>query len=97
VALGGLSGGLELGAQVTDFVIILNSDAAVKSFMKGTNVTLGGSLSAAAGPYGRAAEVGSIDLMGLVCLNYGIVAEAVGVVGFVFFFPVFFFLILLFV
>lgn len=56
IGLGGVGGGLEIGAEVTDFVIILNTKLAVKSFMKGSNVTFGGNLSAAAGPYGRSAE-----------------------------------------
>ena len=42
-----MGGGLELGAEVTDFVIVLNTVGAVKSFMKGSNVTFGGNLSAA--------------------------------------------------
>jgi hypothetical protein len=42
---------------VTDFVIILNNEAAVKAFSHGGNVTLGGGLSVAAGPYGRTGEV----------------------------------------
>jgi len=49
VGIGGISGGLEIGAELTDFVIILNSKGAVDSFKKGTNVTLGGNLSVAAG------------------------------------------------
>ncbi|HXX41566.1 MAG TPA: YSC84-related protein, partial [Chthoniobacterales bacterium] len=42
-----------IGAEVTDFVIVLNNDAAVRAFSRGGNVTLGGDLSAAAGPVGR--------------------------------------------
>ena len=41
----GLGGGFELGAEFTDFVIVMNSTAAVESFMKGSNVTLGGNLT----------------------------------------------------
>src|SRR5207245_11719075 len=37
-------------------VIILNTPEAVNAFSKGGNVTLGGSLSVAAGPIGRDAE-----------------------------------------
>jgi len=39
-------------------VIILNTPAAVEAFAKQGNVTLGGNLSIAAGPVGRAAEAG---------------------------------------
>jgi len=55
VATGGGGWGLQAGAQVTDFVIVLNTDAAVKAFSRGGNVTIGVDLSAAAGPVGRTA------------------------------------------
>jgi SH3 domain-containing YSC84-like protein 1 len=41
---------------VTDFVIVLNSDDAVRAFSRGGNVTIGADVSAAAGPVGRTAE-----------------------------------------
>jgi len=44
---------LQAGAQVTDFVFILNNRRAVEAFSRGGNVTLGGDVSAAAGPVGR--------------------------------------------
>jgi SH3 domain-containing YSC84-like protein 1 len=56
IATGGGGWGLQAGAQVTDFVIVLNSDAAVQAFSRGGNVTIGVDLSAAAGPVGRTAE-----------------------------------------
>src|SRR6266699_1241870 len=56
IATGGAGWGLQIGAQVTDFVIVLNTDAAVRAFSKGGNVTLGADASVAAGPVGRAAE-----------------------------------------
>jgi lipid-binding SYLF domain-containing protein len=43
---------------VTEFVIILNTDAAVQAFSQDANVALGGSLSVAAGPIGRSVEAG---------------------------------------
>jgi len=55
IATGGGGWGLQAGAQVTDFVIVLNSDAAVHAFSRGGNVTIGVDLSAAAGPVGRTA------------------------------------------
>jgi SH3 domain-containing YSC84-like protein 1 len=53
IATGGGGWGLQIGAQVTDFVIVLNNDKAVQAFAQGGNVTIGADLSAAAGPVGR--------------------------------------------
>ena len=50
--------GGQIGAELTDFVIILNTQKAVEAFSMGGNVTLGGNLSVAAGPFGRSAEAG---------------------------------------
>ncbi|KAJ1554418.1 hypothetical protein HK096_003639 [Nowakowskiella sp. JEL0078] len=52
----GMGVGGQIGAELTDFVIILNTKDAVKAFSYGGNVTLGGNLSVAAGPIGRNAE-----------------------------------------
>jgi lipid-binding SYLF domain-containing protein len=56
IGTGGAGWGPQIGAQVTDFVIVLNSESAVRAFSKGGNVTLGADASVAAGPVGRAAE-----------------------------------------
>lgn len=56
IQTGGAGWGPQIGAQVTDFVIVLNSENAVNAFSKGGNVTLGADASVAAGPVGRAAE-----------------------------------------
>ncbi len=56
VGTGGAGWGLQIGAEVTDFVIVLNNEAAVRAFSKGGNITIGADVSAAAGPVGRAAE-----------------------------------------
>jgi len=61
IGTGGLGVGFQAGAEVTEFVIILNTPAAVEAFSKQANVTLGGNLSVAAGPVGRSAE-GSVAL-----------------------------------
>ena len=53
IATGGGGWGLQAGAQVTDFVIVLNNEAAVQAFSRGGNVTIGADVSAAAGPVGR--------------------------------------------
>jgi lipid-binding SYLF domain-containing protein len=58
IGTGGAGFGLQIGAQVTEFVIILNTDAAVKVFAQDANVQLGGGLSVAAGPIGRNVEAG---------------------------------------
>ncbi|NIO08902.1 MAG: hypothetical protein GTO40_13160, partial [Deltaproteobacteria bacterium] len=56
IGSGGVGVGFQAGAQITEFIIVLNTDKAVDAFSKGGNVTLGGALSVAAGPVGRAAE-----------------------------------------
>src|SRR6266849_9452790 len=56
IGTGGAGGGPQIGAQVTDFVIVLNTERAIQAFSKGGNVTLGADASVAAGPVGRAAE-----------------------------------------
>jgi lipid-binding SYLF domain-containing protein len=61
IGTGGLGVGFQAGVEVTEFVIVLNTPAAVDAFSKGGNVTLGGNLSVAAGPIGRSAE-GSVAL-----------------------------------
>jgi lipid-binding SYLF domain-containing protein len=53
IGTGGAGFGLQIGAQVTEFVIVLNTPEAVDAFARGANVTLGAQLSAAAGPVGR--------------------------------------------
>ncbi|KAL5007322.1 hypothetical protein ScPMuIL_016128 [Solemya velum] len=56
IGIAGLGGGFEIGAEVTDFVIILNSRKALDAFSKGGNLTLGGNFTIAAGPLGRNLE-----------------------------------------
>lgn len=56
IGTGGAGWGLQIGAEVTDFVIVLNNEAALRAFSRGGNVTLGADVSAAAGPVGRSAE-----------------------------------------
>lgn len=53
---GGAGWGFQIGAQVTDFVFVLNTREAVRAFSRGGNVTLGADASAAAGPVGRDAH-----------------------------------------
>lgn len=56
IGTGGLGVGFQAGIQVSEFIIVLNTQEAVNAFAKGGNVTLGANLSAAIGPVGRAAE-----------------------------------------
>jgi lipid-binding SYLF domain-containing protein len=59
IGLGGAGWGLQVGAELTDFIFVLNNDAAVRAFSRDGNIKLGADLSAAAGPVGR-------DLQGAV-------------------------------
>jgi len=58
VGTGGAGWGPQIGAQVTDFVFVLNTNRAVRAFSRDGNLTLGADASAAAGPVGRDAQVG---------------------------------------
>ncbi|KAI9343404.1 hypothetical protein BD770DRAFT_447428 [Pilaira anomala] len=63
IGTGGIGAGGQIGAELTDFVLVLNTREAVKTFSQGGNVTLGGNVSVAAGPIGRNAEAsGSASL-----------------------------------
>ena len=62
IGTGGAGFGFQIGGQVTEFVIILNTRAAVKAFARGGNVEFGGALSVATGPIGRAAEAGILPV-----------------------------------
>lgn len=53
VGVAGMGWGALIGASVTDSVIILNTDLAVKAFAGHGQIKFGGSLSIAAGPLGR--------------------------------------------
>jgi lipid-binding SYLF domain-containing protein len=53
IGLGGAGWGLQVGGQITDFIFVLNTDAAVRAFSRGGNVKLGADVSATAGPVGR--------------------------------------------
>lgn len=62
IGTGGAGFGFQIGAQVTDFIIVLNTPEAVKAFSHAANVTIGADLSAAAGPVGRTAGVDVMPL-----------------------------------
>ncbi len=56
IGTGGAGVGFQIGAEVTDFVFVLNNEDAVRAFSHGGNVKIGADASAAAGPVGRHAE-----------------------------------------
>ncbi|KAJ6574737.1 hypothetical protein B0H19DRAFT_933094 [Mycena capillaripes] len=71
IGTAGLGVGTQLGAEVTDFLIVLNSHKAVKSFMASGSLTLGGNMSLAIGPLGRNGEaIGSLNTSGKVAAMY---------------------------
>src|ERR1700716_3732923 len=60
IGMGGAGAGFQIGAQLTDFVFVLNTKDAVRAFSKDGNVTLGADVSASAGPVGRDLQAGLI-------------------------------------
>jgi hypothetical protein len=66
----GLGWGLQLGGELTDVLLVLKTDEAVRAFAAGSTIGLGGSLGLALGPLGRSAEVsfrvGSVAARGSV-------------------------------
>ena len=71
VGTAGAGFGLQVGVELAEFLIILNSRAAVKSFMAAGSLTLGGNMSIAAGPLGRNLEgTGALSSKGAVAAMY---------------------------
>jgi lipid-binding SYLF domain-containing protein len=58
LGLGGAGWGLQIGAELSDFIFVLNNDAAVRAFSRDGNVKIGADVSAAAGPVGRDLQAG---------------------------------------
>lgn len=73
----GGSFGLQIGAQATDFVILVMNDDGARSVMKG-RAKLGSEASIAAGPVGRNAEAATTGNMNAQMLSY---SRAQGVFG----------------
>lgn len=69
MALEGGSFGLQLGGQATDFVLLLMNSRAASSILA-SKVKLGGDVSAAAGPVGRAASAETDVTMRAEILSY---------------------------
>lgn len=63
VITGGAGVGGQIGAELTDFVFVLNSKAAVDSFSQFGSITLGGNVSLAAFTLGRNAEAAAAASM----------------------------------
>ncbi|KAJ2891065.1 hypothetical protein IWW38_003789, partial [Coemansia aciculifera] len=57
IGTGGVGIGGQIGAQLTEVVMILNTDEAVRAFEKNANLQLGSNVSVAAGPVGRSGEI----------------------------------------
>ena len=65
----GMGFGGQIGGELTDFVFVLNTSDAVKSFAQAGSVTLGGNVSIAVGPVGRNAEAaGSASLKSVAAI-----------------------------
>jgi lipid-binding SYLF domain-containing protein len=56
IGTGGAGWGPQIGAQITEFVFVLNTNRAVRAFSHDGNFTLGADASVAAGPVGREAS-----------------------------------------
>ncbi|OBZ77748.1 hypothetical protein A0H81_02607 [Grifola frondosa] len=71
IGTAGLGVGGQAGAEMTDFLIVLNSRSAVRTFMSAGSLTLGGNLSIAVGPLGRNGEaIGSVNASGKMAAMY---------------------------
>ena len=55
IGTGGAGWGPQIGAQITEFVFVLNTNRAIHAFSRDGNLTLGADASVAAGPVGREA------------------------------------------
>ncbi|KAJ2358341.1 hypothetical protein GGF43_000871, partial [Coemansia sp. RSA 2618] len=56
ISTGGVGIGGQIGAQMTEVVMILNTDDAVRAFEENAGIQLGSNVSVAAGPLGRSGE-----------------------------------------
>jgi len=53
IGTAGLGMGFQWGAELTDFMLVLNDEKAVEAFQSGQQVSLGGNVGIAVGPVGR--------------------------------------------
>ncbi|PFH54751.1 hypothetical protein AMATHDRAFT_38017 [Amanita thiersii Skay4041] len=71
IGTAGVGVGGQAGAEMTDFLVVLNSRAAIRSFMAAGSLSLGGNMSIALGPLGRNGEAsGSVNTSGKVAAMY---------------------------
>jgi len=56
VAMSGLGWGLQMGAELTDVILVLTSDSAVETFKSRGQVTVGAEIAVSVGPVGRSIE-----------------------------------------
>ncbi|CAK4087197.1 unnamed protein product [Aphanomyces euteiches] len=70
IGTAGMGVGFEAGGQIISFMIILNSEAAVKSFRSKGQLSAGANMEFAAGPYGRAAGANANISSSGVAPNY---------------------------
>ncbi|KAF9475639.1 DUF500-domain-containing protein [Pholiota conissans] len=71
IGTAGVGFGGQAGAEMTDFLIVLNSRSAIRSFMAAGSLTLGGNMSIAIGPLGRTGEAsGALNSNGNVSAMY---------------------------
>lgn len=69
IVTAGAGVGGQIGAEITDFVFILNTQKAVETFSQAGSITLGGNVSVAVGPLGRNAEMaGSASLKSVAAI-----------------------------
>lgn len=66
IVTAGAGVGGQIGAEITDFVFILNTRKAVETFSHAGSITLGGNVSVAVGPLGRNAEMAGSASLGSV-------------------------------
>ncbi|KAJ3575907.1 hypothetical protein NP233_g800 [Leucocoprinus birnbaumii] len=71
IGTAGIGFGGQAGAEVTDFLVVLNTRAAIRSFMAAGSLQLGGNLSIALGPLGRNGEaMGTMSTGGKMAAMY---------------------------
>jgi lipid-binding SYLF domain-containing protein len=71
IGTGGMGFGGQVGAEVAEFILVLNSRSALTQFMSAGSLTLGGNASVALGPIGRNAEgSGALNSKGKLATMY---------------------------
>lgn len=72
ISMFGAGGGLQLGGELTETVLVLGSDPAVDVFCDAQQINLGAGVDVAVGPFGRSISMsGAASLKGGISGNYG--------------------------